>query len=56
MPSDEFLATRLVPTSATHRTRFRTLVAVNALTIHHARSRGETQHIRDEASALPECC
>jgi|SRR6187200_61768 Domain of unknown function (DUF6285) len=48
----EFLADEIVPNLSDHRTRFRTLVAVNALTILQREAEEETQHIRDEASAL----
>ena len=48
----EFLADEIVPLLVDRRTRFRTLVAVNALKILQREAEEEIQHIRDEACAL----
>jgi hypothetical protein len=48
----EFLADEIMPLLIDRRTRFRALVAVNALKILQREAEEETQHIRDEACAL----
>jgi hypothetical protein len=48
----EFLADEIVPHLIDRRTRFRALVAVNALKILQREAEEETQHVRDEACAL----
>jgi hypothetical protein len=48
----EFLEDEITPLLTDRRTRFRMLVAVNALKIVQREAAEETQHIRDEACAL----
>lgn len=48
----EFLEDEIAPVLVDRRTRFRALVAVNALKILQREAEEEAQHIRDEACAL----